>query len=95
MMDDAEDVEQVYLCINHSKFETTNSLSPEYPLRDIVDEVMQLLESGLIEAKYTNDESAAPLSEINSALIHNYWFYPTENGRAAWKGYQREDSAKS
>jgi len=95
MMDDAEDIEQIYLCANHSYFETTNSLSPEYPLRDIIDGITNLLESGLIEAKYTNDESAAPLSEVNPILIHHYWFGPTENGVAAWRAYQPQNSARS
>jgi len=94
MMDDAEDIEQVYLCVNHRYFETTNSLSPEYPLRAIIDEITNLLRDGLIGAKYTNDESAAPLSKLNPSLIHQYWFSPTENGTAAWKAYSRQDPAK-
>jgi hypothetical protein len=92
MMDDYEDVEQVYLGINRECLETTNEPTygqPKWRLVDMVDEMLRMWEDGLISAHTLSTEGAAPLNRIDHAGIHNYWFAPTEKGKAEWKGCRR------
>ena len=74
IMDDAEDVEQLYL-----------GLHEQFTLHEVIDAVTLLLRDGMIEVKYTNDERIAPVKPINLATIHHYWFGPTAKGKAAWQ----------
>jgi hypothetical protein len=84
MMDDAEDVEQVYLSANRDGL-LNEPLQPRFALRDIIEEMKLMLGEGLIEVKYSNDERQAPLNNINVLLFHYYWFSPTESGKEAWQ----------
>lgn len=84
MMDDAEDVEQVYLSANRNEF-LAAPCQPRFPLREIVDEMKLLLEEGFVEACFTNDEKQAPLDNLNLALFHHYWFSPTKRGKELWE----------
>jgi hypothetical protein len=86
MMDDSEDVEQVYLSVNRSRFET--GLQPEFYLREIIDEMELMLEEGYIKADFSNDKKLAPISNVNSSLFHHYWFSPTEKGKEVWAAHQ-------
>jgi hypothetical protein len=79
MMDDSEDVEQVYLSANEVRFETETQ--PQFPLRGIVDEMRLMLEEGYIKPDFSDDEQQAPLGLINVSLFHHYWFSPTEKGK--------------
>ena len=97
MTDDYEDVEQLYLYANRN-FEAERRLNvsmplmivgTRFPLRDVIDEVRNLLERGLVRAKYSNDESAAPLSPVNVAALHHYWFGATAIGTEAWKAHSK------
>ncbi len=81
MMDDAEDVEQLYL-----------GLRDQFTLREVIDAVTSLLANEMIEVKYTNDERIAPVSPINPAMIHHYWFNPTAKGKAAWEAFASANS---
>jgi len=81
MMDDAEDVEQLYLGVRD-----------QFALRDVIDAVNGLLLEGLIEIRYTNDEATAPLNPINHAMIHHYWFGPTSAGKSAWQSFADANS---
>jgi hypothetical protein len=76
MMDDAEDVEQLYL-----------GLRDQFTLREVIDAVRLLLRDGMIEVKHTSDECIAPVNPNNSAMIHHYWFNPTAKGKAAWEAF--------
>jgi hypothetical protein len=84
MADDYEDVEQLYLYANQLQFSST-SAQVSFPLREIVDEIANMLSEGYIEAKYSNDEKLAPLSPINFTAMHHYWFGVTDKGMRAWK----------
>jgi len=84
MMDDAEDIEQVYLCANRNELHAVPTL-PRFPLREIIDEMKFMLEEGYIKACFSNDEKQAPLAGLNLSLFHHYWFSPTEKGKAAWQ----------
>jgi hypothetical protein len=92
MADDYEDVEQLYLYAN-GEFaeEIANVQFPRmlaqvrFPLRDIVDEITNMLREGYIEAKYSNDEQLAPLRPIDLTALHHYWFGATGKGMQAWK----------
>jgi hypothetical protein len=83
MMDDSEDVEQVYLSANESCFETETQ--PQFPLREIIDEMKLLLAEGFIKPDFSNDEKLAPLIAVNLSEFHHYWFSPTNKGKEAWE----------
>ncbi len=83
MVDDCEDVEQVYLCVNRVQFEARNQ--PQFFLREIVDEMKRMLEEGYIKADFSNDEKLVPLGDINPSLLHHYWFSPTKKGKEVWE----------
>jgi len=85
MMDDSEDVEQVYLSVNRSHFETETQ--PQFYLREIIDEMRFMLEEGYIKANYSNDEKLAPLVAVNHSTFHHYWFTPTEKGKEVWAAH--------
>lgn len=85
MMDDSEDVEQVYLFVNENRFAT--GLQPEFCLREIIDEMKLMLEEGYINADYSNDEKLAPLGDVNQLMFHHYWFSPTQKGKEVWAGH--------
>jgi hypothetical protein len=85
MMDNCEDVEQVYLSVNESRFETEPQ--PEFSLREIIDEMKLMLEEGYIKVDFSNDEKLAPFGDINPSLFHHYWFSPTEKGKEVWAAH--------
>jgi hypothetical protein len=82
MMDDAEDIEQIYIAINSERLQTGGQ--PEIFLRDIMDEIPAMLGEGLIKAEFSNDSKIAPLDRVNIRLLHYYWFSPTEGGKTLW-----------
>jgi hypothetical protein len=84
MMDDAEDVEQVYLSANRDVL-FKEPLQPRFALRDIIDEMKLMLDEGYIKAHYSNDEKQAPLDNINLLLFYHYWFSPIESGKEVWR----------
>jgi hypothetical protein len=85
MMDDAEDIERIYLAINWKAIEA-GSIQPEHSLSQIIDELSPLLRSGYVEApKYCNPSLPLP---PNISLLHHYWFGPTEKGKQAWEAYK-------
>jgi hypothetical protein len=84
MMDDAEDVEQVYLSANRGEFLKEPPQS-RFALREIIDEMKFMLKEGYIKAHFSNSEKHAPLDDINFSLFHHYWFSPTETGKKAWQ----------
>ena len=77
LMDDCEDVEQLYLM-----------LRPEYSLAAIMDGIAVLLRQGFIEIKQSSDERIAPLNPVDYGLIHHYWFSPTSRGQIAWEAFR-------
>ncbi len=93
MADDCEDVEQLYLYANREFAEEKlpNVQFPRtlvqirFPLRDIVDEITNMLREGYVEAKYSNDEELAPLRPTDFTALHHYWFGATDKGMQAWK----------
>ncbi len=90
MMDDYEDVEQVYLTINREFLESRgepNYGQPKYQLVPVIDEIRQMLEDGFIKAHVSWDENIAPVNQVNRAALHYYWFAPTEKGKGEWKNY--------
>jgi hypothetical protein len=96
MADDYEDVEQLYLFANHD-FAEEEHASVQYPrmlvqvrfhLRDVVDEISNMLRQGYIQAKISNDEQVAPLQPLNFAALHHYWFSATDKGRQFWKAFK-------
>jgi len=91
MMDDAEDIEQIYLSINQERF-SGGAGQPEIFLREIMDEIPCMLEDGLIKAAFSNDKELAPLGTLEMSLLHYYWFSPTEAGLKIWKA--AEDSPR-
>ncbi len=84
MMDDAEDIEQVYLSTNRDEF-CKEPAQPRFPLREIIDEMRLMLREGYIKADISNDEKQAPLDDINLMLFHHYWFSPTKTGKEVWQ----------
>jgi hypothetical protein len=84
MMDDAEDVEQIYLSTNRDGL-LKEPLQPRFALREIIDEMKLMLQEGYIRAHISNDEKQAPLDDINLMLFHHYWFSPTNTGEEAWQ----------
>ena len=85
MMDDAEDVEQIYLAVNRNFLES-GSIQPEHPLRDIIDELKSLLLGGYLQApKSCNPHTPQP---PDISLLHHYWFSPTEKGKQAWEAHR-------
>jgi len=91
MMDDSEDVEQVYLSVNRDRFETDRQ--PEFYLREIIDEMKSMLEEGYIKTEFSNDEKLAPLGDTNSSLSHHYWFAPTQKGKEVWAARPKAELA--
>lgn len=86
MMDDAENVEQVYLSVNKNNFlKEPFQFQPKYLLQEIIDEMKSMLEECFIRAHFSNDEHQAPLENVNLCLFHHYWFSPTETGKGIWK----------
>ncbi len=100
MADDYEDLEQLYLYANREFAAETEAniqfprmlVQVRFPLRDMVDEIANLLREGYIEAKYSNDEGLAPLRPMNFAALHHYWLGPTDKGKQAWKAYPTAES---
>src|SRR5258708_20235247 len=80
----ADDVEQIYLAANRSSLEV-GSIQPQYPLRDIIDEINSLLQEGFIKAEFCNDPKLP--SRVPDGLLHHYWFCPTEKARQPWNPY--------
>jgi hypothetical protein len=99
MADDYEDVEQLYLYANRdfTGEKQANVQFPQmvvevrFPLRDIVDEMVNMLREGYIFAKYSNDERFAPLDPLNWAQLHQYWFGATGKGTQLWKVHAADD----
>jgi hypothetical protein len=86
VMDDVEDVEQIYLAVNYSSFEA-GSIQPEHPLRIIIDELILLLLCGYLEAPlFCNLHVPRPLDPL---MIHHNWFGPTEGGKLAWAAHKK------
>ena len=98
--DDYEDVEQLYLFANRDIAEEGKSniefprmlVQNRVPLRDIVDEIANMLRDGYIEAKYSNNEESAPLRPLDFTVLHHYWFGATDKGQQAWKAYSTDKS---
>ena len=86
MMDDCEDVEQVYLFANCGRFETQGQ--PKFSLRETIDEMKLMLEEGYIKPVFSNDDKQAPVGSVNLSLFHHYWFSPTEKGKKVWAARQ-------
>ncbi len=102
MADDYEDVEQLYLYANRDFVQEERAdiqfprmmVQVRYPLRQLMDEITNLLREGYIEAKYSNDEEAAPLRQLDLGRLHHYWFGATAKGNQAWKSHPgRTDGA--
>jgi len=104
MTDDYEDIEQIYLYANR-EFVKERELGVDSPLiiveinryllHDMIDELTGMLSDGYVKAKYSNDESIAPLDPINLASLHHYWFGWTEKGQRAWDAYRHENPGRS
>jgi hypothetical protein len=82
MMDDAEDIEQIYLSINGSYIK--KKITPDFPLREIIDGINLLLDGGFVAARRSDDHIKAPLDKIDSGMLHYYYFSPTKAGHAFW-----------
>ena len=83
-MDDAENVEQIYVAANWSSMEA-GSKQPEHSLRDVLDGLNSLLKRGYAEAPaFCNSNMPQP---PDSSQLHRYWFCPTAKGRQAWETY--------
>jgi hypothetical protein len=82
-MDDSEDIEQVYLTINRDALRAKGQ--PDHLLVMIVDELLALVDKGLIESRSCWNEDVAPVLRLNRSAVHYYWFSPTEKGRSEWK----------
>ncbi len=94
--DDYEDVEQLYLFVNRDfaaeselgvRF-SRNVIEVRFSLRELMDEIANMLDEEFIEAKHSSDEKVAPLNAFNLKLLHHYWFGPTEKGHRAWSSYR-------
>ena len=83
MMDDCEDLEQIYLAVNRKELMANGQ--PRILLVRIVDEVVRMLDEGLIEAQRSWDETVAPLEKPDLIRAHYYWFGPTAKGREEWR----------
>jgi hypothetical protein len=98
MADDYEDVEQLYLYANRDFKEEEQAhvqfprilVQAHFPLREIVDEIANMLRKGYIEAKTSNDEESAPLRPLDFTALHQYWFGATDKGKQAWKAYSTD-----
>lgn len=98
MVDDYEDVEQLYLFANRElgreeavgiKF-PDKLLRIQFPLRELTDEIAGMLHEGYIEAKYSSDAELAPLRPIDFSVLHHYWFGPTEKGLQALSACKKD-----
>lgn len=105
MMDDYEDVEQLYLYANReiSEEEKQNILSPHMlvqvrlPLRDLIDEIAVLLSEGYITIQYLNGDRGLPFDQsrqVDLTVLHHYWFGPTDKGMRAWKAHSVHESSE-
>ena len=102
MADDYEDIEQLYLCANRDlSVEKEKDLrfplivmQVRFALRDVVDEIANMVRGGYIEAKYSNLEDFVPDHPLDFTALHHYWFGPTPKGMAIWKAYAQRDSAQ-
>lgn len=83
MMDDYEDLEQVYLTINRAALRTNGQ--PKHLLVMIADELLALVDNGLIEPRSSWKDDIAPVAKLNRAAIYCYWFSPTEKGKNEWR----------
>jgi hypothetical protein len=91
MVDDYEDVEQLYLFANRelAREEAFGIRVPElllqiqFSLREITDEIASMLREGYIEAKYSSDAELVPLRPLDFSALHHYWFGPTAKGLQA------------
>lgn len=81
-MDDAEDIEQIYLSINGSYIK--KKITPDFPLREIIDGINLLLSQGYVAARRSDDQIKAPLDKVDPGMLHYYYFAPTAAGRAFW-----------
>ncbi len=85
MMDDAEDVERIYLAVNWNAIEA-GTMQPDYSLKQVIEELNVLLRVGYVEAPmYCNPNRPLP---PESFALHHYWFGPTEKGQQAWQAYK-------
>jgi hypothetical protein len=91
-MDDAEDVEQVYLSVNRDEF-VKEPRQPRYSLREIIDEMKLCCKKAILRQYCSNDEKQAPLDNINLLLFHHYWFSPTESGKQIWQTRSGSDAS--
>jgi hypothetical protein len=95
MADDYEDVEQLYLYANRELEAATLAsiqfplilLQVRFPLRIVIEEIVNMLREGYIVAKYSNDEQMAPLQPLNLSALHHYWFGASDSGAQFWKAY--------
>jgi hypothetical protein len=78
LADDYEDVEQLYLYANDDPAQGEAgrpSLPPNakirFPLRDVLDEIAEMLREGYIEPKYSNDQEVARVDKVNFATLHH------------------------
>src|SRR5690242_5078287 len=102
MADDYEDLEQLYLYANREFAEESQAtvefprmvIQVRSPLREIVDEIANMLDEGLIHARYSNDEKLAPLQPLDFTLLHHYWFGPTDKGTKAWKANRSDKTGQ-
>ena len=102
MADDYEDIEQLYMCANRDlsvesekgvRFPLVVMLG-RFALRDVVDEIANMVREGYVEAKYSNLQDFVPDHPLDFTAIHHYWFGPTPKGKAAWKAHAQRDSAQ-
>jgi len=91
LADDYEDVERLYLYANRQRQEERRLdvqfpnmlLHVRFPLRELVDEIGNMLREGYIEVRYSNDVQVAPLLPPELSLLHHYWFAVTRKGQQA------------
>jgi hypothetical protein len=81
MADDCEDVEQLYFYANPDLPQV------RWPLRDVVDEVVNMLRDAYIAPEHSNDQAIAPLEHVNFSALHHYWFEATPKGTEARESF--------
>ena len=81
MADDCEDVEQLYLYAN------PDLPHVRWPLRDVVDEVTNMLREAYITPTHSTNPAVAPLKPIDFTALHHYWFGVTPKGTEVWKSF--------
>jgi len=95
LSDDYEDVEQLYLYANRQMQEERRLdiqlpnmlLHGRFALRELIDEIRNMLRQGFIEVKHSNDEELAPVRPPDLSLLHHYWFGVTKKGHESWKAH--------